>query len=78
MGKTEECNGWMVIPIRKKTVKIKMRTRNGPQMLFNQEIALAMELRSEGCCWKYIAIGLGVYHHHLRRVVNQAEREGMK
>lgn len=55
-----------------------MRLRNGPQKLFNQEIGLAIELRQSGCCWKYIAIGLGVNHHHLRRVVNQAEREGMK
>lgn len=52
--------------------------RHGPQKLFNQEIGLAMELRQEGCCWKHIAVGLGVNHDYLRRVVKNAERDGMK
>jgi len=54
-----------------------MRTR-GPHKLFNNELALAMELRQEGCTWKIIAYALSVTPGYLCRVVKQAEREGMK
>ena len=52
--------------------------RRGPHKLLNREIALAIELRSEGCGWKVIAEGLGVNADYLCRVVNQAKNEGMK
>jgi hypothetical protein len=47
--------------------------------LCDEEIALAMELRSEGCSWKIIAYGMGVNDpSSLCRRVKNAEREGMK
>ena len=46
--------------------------------LGNDEIALAMELRTEGICWKLIAWGLGCDTEHLINTVKKAKREGMK
>jgi len=46
--------------------------------LGNNEIALAIELRQEGCTWKVIAYGLSVNPNFLCCAVNKAKREGMK
>ncbi len=46
--------------------------------LHNAEIALAMELRQEGCTWTRIAWMFSVDPGWLSRVVRKAEREGMK
>lgn len=40
------------------------------------EIALALELRVEGCCWKRIAQGLGHDPDALRLTVKNAVRDG--
>ena len=45
--------------------------------LGNAEIALAMELRTEGVTWKVIARGLSVGTQYLVNRVRRAEREGM-
>ena len=47
-----------------------------PRRLFRTEIALAMELRLEGCQWQYIASGLGVNRQTLQRAVKYAEING--
>ena len=44
----------------------------------NEEIALAMELRTEGVRWKIIAYGLGVAKSTIVSAVAKAKREGMK
>jgi len=46
--------------------------------LGNRELALAMELRAEGCTWKVIAGGLGVSPLTLPDAVKKAKREGMR
>ena len=46
--------------------------------LNNAEIALAMELRTEGGSWKTIAYGVGVSLQYLFHSVEKAKREGMK
>ena len=46
--------------------------------LGNRELALAMELRAEGCTWKIIARGLGVSPLTLPDAVKKAKREGMR
>lgn len=51
---------------------------NPPRILTGNDIALAMELRSEGCHWHHIATGLGVYPNALRRSVRYAEQYGMR
>lgn len=38
----------------------------------DQELALAYELRQEGCCWKRIAEGLGCNYEVLRAAVRRA------
>lgn len=40
-------------------------------------LALAYELRCEGCCWKRIALGLGVDWMWLHHAVNAAVRYGI-
>lgn len=42
------------------------------------ELALAYELRQEGCCWKRIALGLGRDHEKLKQAVNYTVRCGFK
>lgn len=46
-------------------------------MIQTNELALAIELRQEGCCWKRIAVGLGVDDVALRYAVKNALRDGM-
>lgn len=38
----------------------------------NEELALAYELRQEGCCWKRIALGLGCDESRLRKAYSSA------
>ncbi len=45
--------------------------------LYNRELALAMELRTEGCSWRNIAWCLGCNWEYLRDRVKQRQREGM-
>ena len=54
-----------------------MARRGRPAILFDEEIALAMELRVWGCTWKVIAEGLGIRADTLNKRVKSAEREGM-
>jgi hypothetical protein len=46
-----------------------------PRKVTDQEIALAMELRSEGCEWKVIAKGLGHPWESLRCAVRKAKEK---
>jgi hypothetical protein len=45
-------------------------------ILFREEIALAMELRTEGCTWKSIGYGLGVSAAAIEESVRRAKRNG--
>lgn len=44
--------------------------------LTREELALAYELRQEGCCWKRIALGLNCDADDLRRAVDHACKFG--
>lgn len=46
-------------------------------MIPANELALAIELRGESCCWKRIAVGLGVDDVALRYAVKNALRDGL-
>ena len=47
------------------------------KLIYRDDIALAMELRTEGCSWANIAIGLGVHCPEvLRDTVRRAQRNG--
>jgi len=46
--------------------------------LGDAEIALAMELRSEGVSWKLIGYGLSVRPDTIHKAVRYAEKVGMK
>lgn len=35
----------------------------------DEDLALAYELRQEGCCWKLIGLGLGIDHELLRQAL---------
>ena len=50
-------------------------TRHDP--LTAAELALAYELHQEGCCWKRIALGLGVCVKTLHSAITDAERDGI-
>jgi len=52
--------------------------RHRKRSLGNAELALAMELRTEGITWKLISYGLGVDPETLINRVSQVEREGMR
>ena len=41
------------------------------------ELALAYELRQEGCGWKAIALGLSAHRSYIADLVRLAEREGL-
>lgn len=41
------------------------------------ELALAYELRSEGCAWKAIARALSVHRSYIAGLVHRAMREGI-
>lgn len=43
----------------------------------NEELALAYELRQEGCCWKRIALGLGCDWVQLNNRVRNAKLGGL-
>jgi len=49
-----------------------------PPKLTNHDLALAMELRTEGCEWKVIARGLGCDWDHLRQEVKRAKTRGFR
>lgn len=42
------------------------------------DIALAYELREEGCCWKRIASGLGCGEIEIKEAVGHAVRHGIR
>jgi len=42
------------------------------------ELALAYELKQEGCCWKRISVGLGCDHRYLQQAVNGLTRRGIR
>lgn len=44
--------------------------------LTREELALAYELRQEGCCWKRIAQGLGCNADDIKQAVNHAIKYG--
>tara|TARA_R110002049_G_scaffold281333_1_gene460845 strand:+ start:12264 stop:12482 length:219 start_codon:yes stop_codon:yes gene_type:complete len=44
--------------------------------LTGDDIALAMELRTEGVHWRHIATGLGCSRKTISRAVRAAERDG--
>lgn len=48
-----------------------------PRKIGNQEIAFAMEMRTERITWKAIARGLGCHPDTIRDAVRQAEIFGM-
>ena len=57
---------------------IPQRKRRGrPRLLGNAEIALAMELRTEGVRWKLIAYAFGVTEATMADTVRRAKRNGM-
>lgn len=43
-----------------------------------EELALAYELRQEGCCWKRISVGLGCDHRVLQQAVTGIMRRGIR
>lgn len=48
-----------------------------PRKLTRADVALALELRTEGLHWYHIATGLGVHTKTLRSAVEYAEAHGM-
>lgn len=52
-----------------------MSTRHTP--ITAAELALAYELRQEGCRWKRIADGLGINANTLHKAVTRAKRDGI-
>ena len=55
-----------------------MNPPHGNLRLGDAEIALAMELRTEGVQWKLISYGLGVSDVALKKALKRAEQEGMR
>ena len=53
------------------------RRRGTPQTLGRAELALAYELRQEGCRRRLIARALGTTEHYLNARIRQCEREGI-
>ena len=52
---------------------------SGPKYtVTDQEIALAMELRTEQISWEYICLGLGIPKSTLYWAIKMAEKEGMR
>jgi len=46
------------------------------KLIYRDDIALAMELRTWGAEWKQIGRGLGYHHESIRRAVQRGERCG--
>ena len=46
------------------------------KLIYRDDIALAMKLRTWGAEWKQIGRGLGYHHESIRRAVQRAERCG--
>lgn len=49
-----------------------------PALYSNAELALAYELRQEGCSWKAIARGIGGCDGTLKKAIRRAERYGLR
>ncbi len=45
------------------------KLKSRPPKFDDETLAIAMEWRSDGIGWKYIAIGLGVNHESLRHAI---------
>lgn len=49
-----------------------------PLGLTLEELALAYELRQEGCCWRRISVGLNCDHRALQQAVTSIARRGIR